>query len=440
MHRAPVASFVLSSLVLSSLALTACSSRDTLEPPVAHASSPVIRGSLDSGATHDDVVYIEFVVDPAKGLGGACSGTLIAPNVVVTARHCVSQIDESVYPPTTGADFDTANMGVYLHTNPTGSSTFHTPDAKVKKIVHDGASSLADHDFAMIVLDRSLSTTYSPIRLASAPTPAEKVFVVGYGVTETDTASTPTPHQRYWRDDLSIQAIGPDGSGFLGAHEIALGESICQGDSGGPVKDHATGALLAVTSRGGNGSAPSSSRPWAACVGSSTMNLFTRVDSFASLIKSTLGSLGESPWEEGTTKPPDGTPPPPAGTLGAPCTTNAECTSNLCISVDGSNVCSKACDASRPCPSGFDCVSGYCLATPTTPPPASDAGTTPPDEAGTTPPGFVAPTTTTTESKGGCTLASTTAPATPQTPRSRQVAVALFALGLVTIVRRRRAR
>src|SRR5207245_5177697 len=119
-------------------------------------------------------------------------------------------------------------------------------------------------------------------------------------------------------------------------NEIALGESICQGDSGGPVKDHTTGALLAVTSRGGNGSAPTPSDPSAACVGSGTSNIFTRVDAFSSLITSTLAAYGETPWEEGSPKPPDPVGPTPgSGALGSPCTAAGDCTTGICIEADG---------------------------------------------------------------------------------------------------------
>ena len=420
------------SFALASLALTSCGSDTTRSPQqsVGRSVAPVIHGELDTGTTHDEVVYISFQISATEG--GACSGTLIAPNVVVTARHCVSQIDESVYPPRAGADFDMKTMGVFLHTDPTGSSITHAPDANVIKIVHDSATSLGDHDFAMIVLDRAVSTQYSQIRLASAPTAGEGVFVVGYGITDTDGAHPPDPHQRYWRDGLSILEVGPTSDGFAGANEIILGESICEGDSGGPVKDHGTTALLAVTSRGGNGSGPSTTYPAQPCVGSGTYNLFTRVDAFSSLIKSTLAAYGEIPWEEGAPKPPDPTTPPPAGALGSPCTTGSDCKTGICVDADGSMVCSSHCSASEPCPSGFDCASGYCVPSGSPPPPADDAGTPPPgDDAGTPPGDNPTPDANATDdTKGGCAMGSTTT--------TNASAFAVLALAGLALVRRRR--
>jgi len=360
--------------------LGACGSESTpATDPIGTTSSPIVNGELDTGTAHDDVVYLTFVVDAATGEGGACTGTLIAPNVVATARHCVSQTDSSIYPPRAGADFDTKDMGVFLHTDPTGTGAFRAPDGKVIRIVHDSSTTIGSHDFALVVLDKNVSTTYSQVRLATPPTTAEPVFVVGYGVTENDTPPVADPHERYWRDGLSIVLIGPSTDGLVLQNEIMLGESICEGDSGGPVKDDATGALLAVTSRGGNGTSPIPSQPWSTCVGEGTQNLFTRVDAFAAMIRATLAQYGEIAWEEGQPKPPDPTTTTTQGVLGTPCASPGQCVSSLCVSVDGAQVCSQTCnDADAPCPSGFACTSGYCVASSVLDPGSSD------DDAGTT--------------------------------------------------------
>ena len=149
-----------------------------------------------------------------------------------------------------------------------------------------------------------------------------------------------------------------------------------------------TTALLAVTSRGGNGKRPTASQPWAGCVGSNAFNLFTRVDGFAALIKQTVSEVGETVWEEGTPKPdappttdpgdPTKPPPPDPGELGAVCASNDECASGICVAWKDEQVCSQTCDEANACPSSFACVGGYCVeAEPAAPgtgdPPASSA-------------------------------------------------------------------
>ena len=420
--------------------IAACGSDALREPPVAKQASPVINGSLDTGTTHDTVVYIQFVIDATSGLGGACTGTLIAPNVVTTARHCVSNLDESVYPPRVLADFDPKNMAVFLHTQPTGVGPLHGPDAKVARIVHDTAATLENSDFALIVLDQNIGTDYAQVRLKSPPTRGESVFVVGYGITQDDTGSPSGAHARYWRDGLSVLGVGPDP--YLGDREMYMGESICQGDSGGPVMDHGSGALLAVTSRGGNGTRPTSTQPWAGCVGSSAQNIFTRVDGYADMIRKTLADYGRIPWEEGAPKPPDPVgPPPPSGVLGSPCGVPLDCKTHLCVNDGTGSRCSQTCSASNPCPGGFDCAGGYCVPS-LPPPPPDDAGTKPPpSDAG---PGAVdsgapdgdvppQPDSAPTDSKGGCSAGGRSSSA-----RDAWVLGAMLAMGLVA--RRRRHR
>ncbi|MEO7092947.1 MAG: trypsin-like serine protease, partial [Polyangiales bacterium] len=154
---------VLSVVAAAPLFLLGCGSDVRSEPPVAVAStsSPVINGTLDTGTDHDTVVYISFLIDEKTGLGGACTGTLIAPNVIATARHCVSNLDESVYPPRVKADFVPSNMYVYLGTNPTGTGFSHKPNGIGLRIVHDGATTLENSDFALLVTTANISPNYA---------------------------------------------------------------------------------------------------------------------------------------------------------------------------------------------------------------------------------------------------------------------------------------
>jgi hypothetical protein len=348
-------------LIACAGALAACGAE---APTIGRATAPVVNGVADD-ARNDDVVLIEY--DLGDGTAEACTGTLIAHKVVLTARHCVSDVDESSLQ--TLGERDPARFHVWLGAQPSGPST-----ALGAKVVHDGSATLVDHDLALLVLDRRVGTTLAPLRLSGATQAGEAVSVIGYGLTELDATLPRTLHARYRRDDLSVAAVGP-GTFFtpydydLGPAELSIRESICDGDSGGPVKAIASGAVIAVTSRGGNGSAPSSV-PYSVCMGTHTINVFTRVDGIAALVRDTLASVGEQPWLEG-----GATPPPPAPlTAGQSCGARSECADPLDCKANpqGTPVCAQSCRVEA-CPAGYDCVSDFCFA-PTPPAPAPGGG------------------------------------------------------------------
>jgi hypothetical protein len=272
-------------------------------------SSAIIHGT-DSDPSEDAVVLVmHYDAIQIGGAAAGCSGTLLTPRLVLTARHCVATTDESAAcdsagTPTFGGaisgDHLAAKMYAFVGPQRPDFLTGLDKGARGVEIIDDASKTLCNHDLALVLLDRALpGARTSAVRLEGGPRAEETVRVVGWGVTE----RSPNPETRQHRGGVKVLAVGP--ADALGPSEFKLGESGCAGDSGGPAFAESTGALLGVLSRGGNGSGATPGDP-AACLGAE--NVFTSAAAFKDLIVGAYAKAGQDPWREGE---PDPTTLPP---------------------------------------------------------------------------------------------------------------------------------
>jgi hypothetical protein len=243
------------------VALLGCSGESTTEiDPVAGTSTRLQM--LDASAAtsaHDFVIAMADTVD-ATGL--ECDAVLLAPNLLVTARHCVGAVDDSATSSTCSAagaisktpsvkgDFATANFSFYadgLLTKPFG--------VHATQIIDDDAAVLCGHDIAFVVLDGPING----VGTASLGTTADifaigdTLSVAGFGATDTNGTGDDSD-TLLERDDMSIVAIGPAAiqatpqKDPLMPGEFATSIGFCNGDSGGPALD-ANGNVIGIVSR-----------------------------------------------------------------------------------------------------------------------------------------------------------------------------------------------
>jgi len=317
-------------------------------------SSAIIRGTR-SDATQDSTVLLMITV--GNGMAG-CTGTLLAPNLVLTARHCVSAIGGGGHAcsergqvlagsGTFGADYAPSKIQVIPGATlpigdpmrgPVGKAIFHAADATICR-----------HDVALVVLDRGVDNpVIAPIRLAARPTTGESLTLVGWGLTEQGY----TPSTRMQRAGVAVRRLGPqapdDDFGAVPPRYFEVGEGICQGDSGGPAFAATTGAVVGVISQGGNGRGTSQD-PELGCIGSDTRNMLAELPYARAKVEEAAAAAGAKLWLEGQPNPRASLAP-----FGAACARDADCGSNVCLA-DGT--CSMGCFfGSVSCPGGYVCT------------------------------------------------------------------------------------
>lgn len=251
-------------------------------------TTSAIVGGQASPATDNAVVLI-------RNVRGECTGTLVAPNLVATARHCVSssnlamrcnELGQAVTGGQSGVDYDPGKIAVFVGESFARKGVLD-PAAVGLRIVHDGSPTLCDHDLAFVVLSRPVAGPVAPLRLASVPKVGERARAVGWGISVTKTPSD----GRVARGGVTVSHVGANATRATGPRELSATEGICDGDSGGPLLAESDGALLGVASRGGSPRAATLAPP-EACVGDDIVNVYTSLAAHARTVREAFRAAG----------------------------------------------------------------------------------------------------------------------------------------------------
>jgi secreted trypsin-like serine protease len=245
----------LSALAIGAL-LLGCDNASTA-PLQRIASSPasITDGAID-GNGHPAVVLI--IMDVAGSPAYRCSGTLIAPKLVVTAGHCAGEPGEfSGLRVFTESDVANGNNNYpFAGPNTVEASEWHAHPQYTN-------SAFFLHDVGVVVLSKAVrlqSGQYGRLPArdqldALTPSNATTFTAVGYGLQRVNPVFVEAELVRMFASPHLVQI----NTGFTGNFSLLLSNNAstggtCFGDSGGPNYLGTSNVIAGVTSFGLNGS------------------------------------------------------------------------------------------------------------------------------------------------------------------------------------------
>ncbi len=314
-------------------------------------------GGATAGSTADPVVasmVADIVGVPDRGLdpsvvvvagsrGEVCSGVLLASDVVLTARQCVTTYAEPVdclsTDPPAAPTADPAAIHVY---NQMPSSTF-TWGSSALAVLTSNDQTICGADLAVVILEWPIDGAQPVLVSESGSAQGGHVRTVGVGWA----SSTAAAQSELLREHLPVLDVS--------ASELVVGEASCVGAPGGPAFDETTGEVVGILSRWGT-----------LCGASGQFDVYARTDTFYGLVQDALAwepALVSVGVDGGTKHSRDsgkkreaGRSKKPPTDIGAACLAAATCGTGLCVTAEGSQYCSRTCAPADPCPTHFKCV------------------------------------------------------------------------------------
>lgn len=267
--------------------------------PIAVRRHAIIDGEA-SGGDDDGVLMIRAVLEDEREV--ICSASLVAPNLLLTARHCVSYLIEGLFSCSIEGELVNGGDGageLGLHIPPESIEVYgretprDEPLARGQQTISTLSETICNNDLAFVVLDRALALPVLPLRLGRSAEFGELGMMVGFGLDASQRSIDYREQPRLRKAGLVVSGVGPDsleeGVTTVAPRSLIVdGPCGCIGDSGGPLMAETSGAVLGVYSL----------QQGASCTADDVRQHLVHVPPFERLILDAFTAAGAEPLPE----------------------------------------------------------------------------------------------------------------------------------------------